>query len=291
MTFPWLLALGFSLTFSALITKTFRINKVLGHAARFRRVTVTAGDVVKPMLTLLVLNIVVLVTWTLIDPLQRETVIISQDVFGRPTETYGVCSSEHATTFLSVLGITNLGSLLYAVFQAWRARNISTELSESTYIFAAMALILVVSLFGIPIIIIVSSSSVRVAAFYFVTAGIIFVICSSLLCLIFIPKVRALHSTAGSAHSSPRSTMNYGIQIMPDQVTQMEREISELKRLLAVAEEEKKNSAIQSNLCDSGVQQAQTTNYDLQSSPGNTVASGVMVAGGTEEQWQDAGLK
>lgn len=63
-------------------------------------------------------------------------------------------------------------------------RNISTELQESSYIFIAMALILFV-----PVLVIARDN---VAAFYFVTAGLVFVVCSFILLLIFIPKVKAL---------------------------------------------------------------------------------------------------
>lgn len=199
MSFPWLLAIGFSLTFSALFTKTHRITKILSNAARFKRVTVTALDVAKPMAALLVANIVVLTTWTIMDPLQREIVIVSEDNFGRPTETYGVCNSEHATIFLSVLCVINIGSLLYALLEAWRARKVSTELSESSYIFTALGLVLVATLFGIPVIIISSSSALRVSAYYFVTSGIIFVVCTSIILLIFLPKVKALNKPSNSS--------------------------------------------------------------------------------------------
>jgi hypothetical protein len=124
------------------------------------------------MLVLLLLNVIVLAVWTAIDPLQRETVVISTDPFLRNTETYGTCTSDHDYIFLAILCVINLGSLLIAVFQAYKARNVSTELHESRYIFMAMVLILLVSFIGIPIIIIARENT---SAFYFVVVGIIFV--------------------------------------------------------------------------------------------------------------------
>eukprot|EP00579_Thalassiosira_antarctica_P030995 CAMPEP_0202030180 /NCGR_PEP_ID=MMETSP0905-20130828/64364_1 /ASSEMBLY_ACC=CAM_ASM_000554 /TAXON_ID=420261 /ORGANISM="Thalassiosira antarctica, Strain CCMP982" /LENGTH=283 /DNA_ID=CAMNT_0048593973 /DNA_START=88 /DNA_END=940 /DNA_ORIENTATION=+ len=93
------------------------------------------------------------------------------------------------------------------------------------------------------------------AAFYFVTAGLIFVVCSSLLLLTFIPKVRALRKknrdtnmSASSRFSSATSTRE-GIKILSTPVAQaelerknreltveqaeLEKEIRELKRLLS----------------------------------------------------------
>ena len=48
----WLIAMGFSITISALSTKTHRVNMISRSAARMKRVKVTIGDVVKPMLAL-----------------------------------------------------------------------------------------------------------------------------------------------------------------------------------------------------------------------------------------------
>jgi len=141
------------------------------------------------MIALLLLNIVVLTVWTVVDPLQHETIIIAQDVFKRNLETNGVCKSSYSSIFIALLCAINMGSLLYSVFQAYKARNISTELQESTYIFAAMMLILLVSFLGIPVI---AMNSTDVAAFFFVSSSIIFAVCCSILLLIFLPKCIAL---------------------------------------------------------------------------------------------------
>lgn len=50
---PWLLSVGFTLLFSALFTKTHRLNRILKAAGRFRKIVVTPWDVAKPMMVLL----------------------------------------------------------------------------------------------------------------------------------------------------------------------------------------------------------------------------------------------
>jgi hypothetical protein len=47
--FPWLLLNGFVIAFSALFTKTHRINKILNQP-NFKRITITPLEVMKPML-------------------------------------------------------------------------------------------------------------------------------------------------------------------------------------------------------------------------------------------------
>lgn len=52
LAFPWLLALGWCISFSALFSKTMRVN-ILFHNPSFRRVKVTPLEVVRPMVVLL----------------------------------------------------------------------------------------------------------------------------------------------------------------------------------------------------------------------------------------------
>lgn len=59
------------------------------NAAKFKRIKVTARDVIKPMAALLSLNIIVLTVWTVVDPLHSEIEVLNTDAFGRPTETQG----------------------------------------------------------------------------------------------------------------------------------------------------------------------------------------------------------
>lgn len=243
MALPWLLATGFSLTFSALFTKTQRINQLMQGAARCKRMKLTATDVMKPMVALLMINVVVLIVWTVVDPLQRKTTVVAQDSFLRDIETYGRCTSEYSAIFLAILCAINLGSLIFAVFQAYKARNVAVELQESNYIFMAMIFILLVSFIAIPVIIIASDN---VTAFYFVTTVLIFVVCASILLLIFIPKVMALRRKERSANvsasggssiaGSSASTAEEGIGILstPQGLAELETENRELKRLLAM---------------------------------------------------------
>ena len=65
----WLLGLGFSCSFSALFSKTRRVNKVFRAAKSFTRIKVTVKDVIKPLIILLTTNIVILSIWNAVDPL------------------------------------------------------------------------------------------------------------------------------------------------------------------------------------------------------------------------------
>jgi Na+/melibiose symporter-like transporter len=80
--------------------------------------------------------------------------------------------------------------LLLALCQAYLARKVSTDLQESNYIFITMALILLVAFIAVPVVII--SKENRTVS-YFIRASVIFVICTSVLVLIYVPKWKAFN--------------------------------------------------------------------------------------------------
>jgi hypothetical protein len=61
-------SLGFAMTFSALFSKIWRLNRIYHNASNFRRVKVRKIDVMLPFVVLMSANFAVLLAWTLVDP-------------------------------------------------------------------------------------------------------------------------------------------------------------------------------------------------------------------------------
>jgi hypothetical protein len=91
-----------------------------------------------------------------------------------------------------------------------------------------MALILKVFFIGIPVVVVAQAN---VKALYFITTGIIFVVCASILNLIFIPKVLALRISNRRRNPSYFSLTSSNSE---DNVVQLEQEIQGLKRLFEI---------------------------------------------------------
>ena len=170
-------------------------------AQRLQRITLTARDVMKPMVLILFLNIIVMTAWNTTDPLHRKTIVVNTDIFDRELETYPICSSTHAAIFLAILGVINFGSLAITFIQAYLARNLPTEFSETRYIFLVLSVFLYVSVLGIPIIILAGRS---VDTRFFVVAAFIFVLVSSIQLLIFVPKILASRDKKKDDKASPQ---------------------------------------------------------------------------------------
>jgi gamma-aminobutyric acid type B receptor len=135
MSIPWLCFMGFAITFAALYSKTRRINRIFRSGQACTRVEVKPHQVLIPFLLLVSANAIVLICWTVLDPLTYERVNHEgTDGWNRVISTYGTCRSEHGWRYLVPLAAINLIVLAIANWQAYEARRIKSEFSESKYI-------------------------------------------------------------------------------------------------------------------------------------------------------------
>lgn len=235
---PFLISMGFTFVFAALFSKLWRINQVFRAASRFQRVVIRERDVLRPFLLLMTLNIVLLLSWTLVDPLRWHRVYTDE------LNSYGRCSAEGEAWkgFLSALALLNFCALILANVQAYRARSINDELSESKYIGLTTLSMFQIFVVGVPLLAIVYENP---PAYFFVCTAIIFIVSSSILCLIFIPKVvskmkpQSQRPSQSSRHSSVASTgysvgegfsipgLNSRDCITPQQLAVMKKEIKD----------------------------------------------------------------
>jgi len=192
MATHWFFNFGFGVSFSALFAKMWRINKILGNSVeRFRRVVVQPRDVAVPGIIIVLGNLLITLIWQLVDPLRLVWVDDESgpvDQFGRPTDKLPECDSEEGLDvyFRMIIFCLNAAIIVGANFQAYRARNISTEFSESVYIAYAMGIILQALIISIPVFFYDGASGNAA----YIAQSIIYVITvSTMILLIFVPKV------------------------------------------------------------------------------------------------------
>mmetsp|Transcript_904 Transcript_904/g.1945 ORF Transcript_904/g.1945 Transcript_904/m.1945 type:complete len:936 (+) Transcript_904:203-3010(+) len=182
----WQAFIGFGIIFSSIVCKTHRINLVMQNAARFTRIKVTVQETIKPGLALTCLNIILLSVMTAFQPMMYEIEILTRDEFDQAVETYSYCSWSKSIYYILPLVVLNMTSVIIAIVEAWKARQIATEFSESQYIFKALVTIMLVIFIGGPILFIARDNPNALA---FVLSGIIFVGVCSILLLMFVPKI------------------------------------------------------------------------------------------------------
>ena len=142
-----------------------------------------------PFFVLITANIIVLTTWTIVSPLRWTRTVLEYDDYDRPTSSIGQCSSENGAPFIWVLVVINGCALILALWQAYLARNITTEFSESKHIAMAMIMIFQSLFIGVPIMVIVNGQP---APQLFVLSAIVFIIVVAMLLLIFVPKIQIM---------------------------------------------------------------------------------------------------
>jgi 7 transmembrane sweet-taste receptor of 3 GCPR len=185
MAIPWLVAMGWSILFAALYAKIRRVNLVIRNAMAFRSITVSERDVMLPFAVLFTSNLILLTVWTIYDPLTWVRIQTSE------TTSYGTCkvqaSSDSWKIIVSFLGVLNGAALIASNVEAYKGRNVDTDYGESSYIALIMGSFLQIVLVGVPLYFLVYDNP---TAKFFVSSSMVFLICMSVLLLLFIPKWR-----------------------------------------------------------------------------------------------------
>ena len=205
---PWLFFVGCSVVLSALFTKTFRINMILQNSTQFKRIKVSVQDVLKPMVCLLGINAFLLGLMTGLHPAQWEERVISEDLFGRPVETYGSCARKQQLPFIIALSLVVGGALFFTIVQAYKARHLSTEFSETQNINQALIAIVMVCFVGVPGIALAKDNP---NAHVFVTSAVTFVFCAVMLLFIFVPKIISLKNQRKDEGKRIKITQDFSV--------------------------------------------------------------------------------
>lgn len=210
MSIPWLLFCGFTITFSALLSKTWRVNRLFRAEIRHARIQVTVKDVLLPFIVLVTCNIVVLICLTVLDSLIYLRVDdIGTDAWNREISSYGACRCNTAVAYLVPLAVINLIAVGIACWQAYEARGIKSEFSEAKYIGLTVFALCQAFLMGIPVVAVVRNMP---EAFYLVLTILIFLFCMFVLVLIYLPKMLLQRKYAGMTDVEQKRAIQTSVQ-------------------------------------------------------------------------------
>jgi hypothetical protein len=153
---------------------------------------VETKDVLLPFGVLFGINFVVLVYWTVTDPVKwfRRPIEDPATELGLVEEaTYGTCDSEDYRFYMGIIIGVNLMVSLTALIQAYECRRISTEFSEILWISGALCSVVQVWLVGLPVLKLLGDNPF----WTFITkTAIVFITSFGTLVFIFIPKMQYL---------------------------------------------------------------------------------------------------
>jgi len=74
MAFPFLYTIGWTLQYSSLSAKTFRLFQTMVYSRRMERVSVTTTHTIRVVIVCLLIDLIIVTAWTIISPLEVSTV-------------------------------------------------------------------------------------------------------------------------------------------------------------------------------------------------------------------------
>ena len=175
----WLYNIGFTISFAGLYSKLWRINKIF-HNPQFRRISVTVYDVLKPFAILFSYTFILLLVWTLVDPPRWERIQINE------TYVYWSCESDRTGELLSwLLFAGHILVVLATIRQAYMARNVSSDFSETWPLALGLLNWIQLSIIGIPVGALIDY--IVPSASYYLGVSIILAQSLTILLAIFLP--------------------------------------------------------------------------------------------------------
>ena len=206
---PWFYMTGHLLVYGSLSTKMWRVHRVL----QFARREVKIKNVIGPMGALCAASLVLLMFWTVFDPLKwdrHETDPITGEEFGS-------CQSDSLKIFAPLVALVVLPPTLLTGWMAWKTKDVDQLYTESWWIFVMIAIQCEIILVATPVVVILNDVSTegRYLLICFMLAGIPL----STLGFIFAPKVLAYYAeqkgvdpTRASAQSHSRGS-SQGVRV------------------------------------------------------------------------------
>lgn len=187
----WSLSLGFSLSYGAMFSKTWRVHQIFTNK-KLKRKIIKDRHLFGVVFLLVIVDVVYLTVWQIVDPMRRKLLDISdQSVDSKQDVSYvrqlELCESTHTYRWLGILfGYKGL-LLLFGAFLAWETRNVTiAALNDSKYIGMSVYNVLFLCLIGVPVSLVTRQTPD--ASFAIVSTCV--VVCTSItMCLVFVPKV------------------------------------------------------------------------------------------------------
>ncbi|XP_020282337.1 gamma-aminobutyric acid type B receptor subunit 1 isoform X5 [Pseudomyrmex gracilis] len=190
----WAMSTGFTLAFGAMFSKVWRVHRLSTKAkAEQGKKKIEPCKLYLMLSGLLSVDIILLVTWQVVDPLKRKIETFSleappygdEDAMIKPELEH--CESEHNNVWFGLLyGYKGL-VLAFGLFLSYETRSIKIKLiNDSRYVGMSIYNIVVLCLITVPVVTVISSQ--QDASYAFSALATIFC-CFLSMALIFVPKV------------------------------------------------------------------------------------------------------
>ncbi|XP_067655790.1 gamma-aminobutyric acid type B receptor subunit 2-like [Haliotis asinina] len=202
----WVLALGFTLAFGAMFSKTWRVHAIFTNIKLNKKV-IKDYKLFLIVCVLVLLDAVILVAWQVYDPIQRAEKNLAPEVY----EDYSVtpvleyCKSEFMEIWLGSIYAYKGLLLVFGCFLAWETRHVSIPaLNDSKYIGMSVYNVVIMCVCGGAVSFLIKDQPN--SSFIIISLCILF--CTTItLCLVFMPKMITLRRNPKGNDTRVRATL------------------------------------------------------------------------------------
>eukprot|EP00753_Platysulcus_tardus_P015484 PLAT5027.2.p1 GENE.PLAT5027.2~~PLAT5027.2.p1 ORF type:complete len:795 (-),score=419.36 PLAT5027.2:1022-3331(-) len=193
----WLLSLGFTITFSNLFAKNYRIHKIFNNP-RLRKIYLKDEVLLSYTSFVILVDVALLVLMALLAPFRA----VATDNPNDPRQLDVRCLSPEGRTYTTLLIAYKGGMLLYGCYISLRTKDVGRKFSESKNIASAIYNLTLVLSIALPVLF--SVSDVELSMFVGFMATIVSVI--AVLVNLFIPKISQLRGDKRTSSRNGRSS-------------------------------------------------------------------------------------
>ncbi|XP_029189059.2 gamma-aminobutyric acid type B receptor subunit 2-like isoform X5 [Acropora millepora] len=187
------LSMGFSMSFGALFSKTWRVHKIFTAAKTLKKLAIKDLHLLGIVAGLLAVDVIVLSCWIAVDPLEAKELKFEelsrkeQDAIFIPALFH--CTCKYKSYFLASLFAYKGLLLLFGLFLAWETRHVSIPaLNDSKYIGMSVYNVFVLATIGVIVSIALDGSKYYEAPY--AISSLCLIVCTTVtLLLVFVPKI------------------------------------------------------------------------------------------------------
>ncbi|ELT87875.1 hypothetical protein CAPTEDRAFT_222380 [Capitella teleta] len=236
----WIMCVGFTLSFGAMFSKTWRVHAIFTNIKLNKKV-IKDYKLFLLVAFLLFIDIVILSAWQIFDPPERETKNLRARIDPREMDVeilpvMEFCISRHMTIWLISIYVYKGLLLVFGCFLAWETRQVSiAALNDSKYIGMSVYNVVIMCVSGVPVTFIIKD---RPDAAYLIIALFITFSTTITLCLVFMPKIVQLKRDPNGEEKRIRATLRKTMlrhddsSEMAAKITQLSQENSRFKQIL-----------------------------------------------------------
>jgi len=182
----WLLSLGFTMLFSALFIKTFRIWKIFHSTKKLVVVKLKDRDLLLAVAAFLLTDVVINSAWAGVTGMQAHVVV--HDV-NRPALNELTCDYSDASAYLFAHVGVKGALLLVGMYLTYLVRNTPSQFNESTYIGVCIYNVSVLVCFLVPLL----ATGVAGREQYLLRAFALMLVAFSTVSILYVPKFISIH--------------------------------------------------------------------------------------------------